>query len=203
MDLIKIGSFIKDCRKAKTLTQEQLAERLGLSPKTISKWECAKGLPDASIMLELCEILSISVNELLNGRHIDSKDYMERAEEKLLEMQKSKQESDKRLLNAEILIGIFSTIVFLACIFVFCYMMTVGNYPVGIFCLIFGFVLFVPGIAFGLYIEQKAGFYECQKCHHKFVPSYSQVLWAPHIGRSRKMKCPHCSEKSYCKKVVE
>lgn len=203
MDLIKIGSFIKDCRKAKSLTQEQLAERLGLSPKTISKWECAKGLPDASIMLELCEILSISVNELLNGCHIDSKDYMERAEEKLLEMQKLKQESDKRLLNAEILIGTFSTIVFLACIFVFCYMMEVGNYPWGIFCLIFGFVLFIPGVAFCLYIEQKAGFYECQKCNHKFVPSYSQVLWAPHIGRSRKMKCPHCSEKSYCKKVVE
>lgn len=164
MDLIKIGSFIKDCRKAKSLTQEQLAERLGLSPKTISKWECAKGLPDASIMIELCDALSISVNELLNGCHIDSKDYMERAEEKLLEMQKAKQESDKRLLNAEIIIGVFSTIVLLVGVFVFCYMMEVGKYPVGILGLIFGLVLFIPGVAFCLYIEQKVGFYECQKC---------------------------------------
>lgn len=202
MDLIKIGTFIKLSRKAKSLTQEQLAEMLNLSPKTISKWECGKGLPDASIMLELCNTLSISVNELLNGNHIDSNDYMEKAEEKLLEMQKEKQESDKRLLNAEIIIGFISTIIFLAAVLLFTYFIEKGNTLYGILSIILGLLIFIPSMAFCLYIEQKAGYYKCKKCGHKFVPTYSQVLWSPHYCRSRMMKCPHCHEKSYCKKVI-
>jgi len=67
MDQIKIGKFIAECRKQKNLSQLQLAEKLGITDKAISKWERGISKPNSSIMLELCEILDISVNELLNG----------------------------------------------------------------------------------------------------------------------------------------
>ena len=70
MDQLKIGKFIAACRKQKELTQMQLAERLGITDKAISKWERGIAMPDTSIMLELCDILGISVNELLSGEKI-------------------------------------------------------------------------------------------------------------------------------------
>ena len=68
MNQIKIGRFIAECRKKANLTQMQLAEKLGITDKAISKWERGVAMPDTSIMLELCDILCISVNELLTGR---------------------------------------------------------------------------------------------------------------------------------------
>ena len=70
MDQIKIGKFIAECRKKVNLTQMQLSEKLGITDKAISKWERGIAMPDTSIMLELCEILGISVNELLSGEKI-------------------------------------------------------------------------------------------------------------------------------------
>ena len=70
MNQEKIGSFIAECRRKKKLTQIQLAEKLGITDKAVSKWETGKGLPDASIMIELCDELDISVNELLSGEKL-------------------------------------------------------------------------------------------------------------------------------------
>lgn len=68
MDQIRIGRFIAQCRKTGGLTQRQLADGLGISDKTVSKWECGNGLPEVSLMLPLCEALGITVNDLLSGR---------------------------------------------------------------------------------------------------------------------------------------
>ncbi len=203
MNLIKIGAFIKSCRKNKSLTQEELSEKINVSQKTVSKWECGKGLPDVSIMLDLCSVLSISVNELLNGERIDSVDYMDKAEKKLLEMQSEKTKSDKRLLTAEIFIGVISSLVFVACALAFGFLMERSEVLYAILFLVLGFVVFIPCITFCLYIEQKAGYYKCGKCGHKFVPSFLQITFSLHFGRSRIMKCPNCGKRSYCKKVVE
>ena len=86
MDQIKVGRFIADCRKKKSLTQMQLAEMLNITDRAVSKWENGKAMPDSSIMLELCDILEISVNELLSGEMIEMKDYNQIAEKNLLEM---------------------------------------------------------------------------------------------------------------------
>ena len=75
MEQVKIGKFIAECRKKKNLTQMQLAEKLNITDRAISKWETGKGMPDSSIMLELCNELDISVNELLSGELIDMKNY--------------------------------------------------------------------------------------------------------------------------------
>ena len=71
MDQIKIGKFIAECRKKKNLTQAQLAEKLDITDRAISKWETGKAMPDSDIMLDLCYILGINVNELLCGEIID------------------------------------------------------------------------------------------------------------------------------------
>ncbi len=84
MDQIKTGQFIAEVRKEKSLTQKQLADTLGISDRTISKWENGRGFPDVSLLLPLCEALSISVNELLSGERISAEDYKEKAEENLM-----------------------------------------------------------------------------------------------------------------------
>ena len=91
MDQIKVGKFIAKCRKEKGLTQESLAEKLGITYKAVSKWECGKILPDASIMIELCNLLDISVNELLTGEKLQQKEYQTQAEKNLVELNKTKE----------------------------------------------------------------------------------------------------------------
>lgn len=88
MDQIKIGQFIARMRKEKNLTQRQLADILDISDKTISKWETGNGLPDVSLMMPLCETLTISVNELLSGERLVDRDYKDKAEENMLALLK-------------------------------------------------------------------------------------------------------------------
>ncbi|MCX4249338.1 MAG: helix-turn-helix transcriptional regulator [Bacilli bacterium] len=200
MDLIKIGKFIANCRKDKKITQEKLAEKLYISDRAISKWERGLSLPDTDKMLELCDILDITVNELLNGEKTEMNDDNKKTEKLLIDMVKQKKESDKRLLSIEIVIGILITVILLALVFIasFCEM----EYWLRITLILTGFIPLVIIVPFAILIEQKAGYYECQKCHHKYIPTYSSVLCAMHINRTRYMKCPKCNQRSWQKKVI-
>ena len=199
MDQLKIGKFIAECRKQNRLTQMQLAEKLNITDRAISKWENGKSLPDSSIMLELCEVLGITVNDLLSGEVVTVNDNRN-SEKLLLEMVKEKEKADERLLTIEIVIGTISTILSLALIFVAAYAPMETWLRVVLF--VTGFVfLFVIAFCM-LKIEQVAGYYECQECHHKYVPTYNSVLWAMHINRTRYMKCPECHKWSWQKKVI-
>lgn len=84
MDQIKIGKFIANCRKEKNMTQRQLADILEISDKTISKWECGKGLPEVQFMIPLCDLLGINVNELLSGEKLSADEYQKKAEENMI-----------------------------------------------------------------------------------------------------------------------
>lgn len=86
MEQEKIGEFIAAQRKEKGMTQKQLGDALKISDKTVSKWECGKGLPDISIIMPLCELLNISVNELLSGEHLTEDSYPEKAEENIIQL---------------------------------------------------------------------------------------------------------------------
>jgi transcriptional regulator with XRE-family HTH domain/DNA-directed RNA polymerase subunit RPC12/RpoP len=203
MDQIKIGKFIAWKRKEQNLTQAQLAEKLGITDRAVSKWETGKSLPDASIMLEMCALLGITVNDLLCGEVVSMENYNEQMEKSLIEMIKQKERADKRLLTMEIVIGLTSTIFLFAMLAVGIIFMTLEKpiwafiLPVGI-----GFVQFIICMAFALRIEQVAGYYECRKCWHRYVPSYKAVNLAMHMGRTRYMKCPKCGKKSWQKKVT-
>ena len=108
MEQNMIGKFISTCRKEKGFTQMQLAEKLNITNIAVSKWETGKSMPDASIMLELCEILGITVNELLSGERIKMEDYKKKAEENLIELQAKKEKAQKDFdFLSKILIPVF------------------------------------------------------------------------------------------------
>ena len=200
MNQVKIGKFIAECRKAQNLTQMQLAERLGITDRAISKWETGKSLPDSSIMLELCDIFRITVNDLLSGEVVVMADYSKEMENKLIEMVREKEESDKRLLALEIFIGVLFSVVMFALVMVASFVQMADG--LRIFLILVGFMPFVVAVPFMIKIEQTAGYYQCAECKHKYVPTYSSVLWAMHMGRTRYMKCPKCNKKSWQKKVI-
>lgn len=200
MNQEKIGKFITECRKKKNLTQDQLAEKLGISDRAVSKWERGLNMPDASLMLELTSILGITVNELLSGEIIREKEYMNKAEENLVELKEINDEYAKKLLYFEWIIGFTCSISFMILIFTASFL----EMPdvVRILLIVIGSIIFAVGITNCIKIEQIAGYYECNKCHHKYIPSYNSVLFSMHINRTRYMKCPKCHEKSWNKKVI-
>ena len=200
MDQSKIGKFIAEKRKEQGMTQAQLAEILGITDRAVSKWETGKSLPDASIMLELCDLLKITVNDLLSGEVVSMNNYNEISEKNLIEMIRQKEEADKRLLLLEIVIGVVSVAFFFSMQFIAMW----ADIPVWARALLItiGTVQFFACTAIALRIEQVAGYYECGKCGHRYVPTYASVIPAMHVGRTRYMKCPNCGKRSWQKKVL-
>ena len=160
MDQIKIGKFIAECRKKNNLTQMQLAEKLNITDRAISKWENGKSMPDSSIMLELCNELKISVNELLSGEMIEMKDYNQIAEKNLLEMAKKVEVQNKKMMFYEIVIGYMSSVTFLILLFTASF--AVENIVARIILFILAFLVLIIGVSFALKIETETGYYECQ-----------------------------------------
>ncbi len=200
MDQVKIGRFIAQRRKMVNLTQLQLAHKLNITNRAVSKWETGKALPDSSIMLELCGLLEITVNDLLTGEVVTMENYNKELEKNLLEMVKQKEEADKRLLFLEVLIGAL-------CITIMLVFAIVASYVamaewLRILLIVIGLIPFLIALPFMLKIEQVAGYYQCKECGHKYVPTFKAVNLAPHMGRTRYMKCPECHKKSWQKKVI-
>lgn len=200
MDQLKIGRFIAECRKNNNLTQLQLAEKLNITDRAVSKWENGKSLPDSSIMLDLCRILNITVNDLLNGEKTDMGNYNKDMEKNLLEIIKQKEESDKKLLSLEWVIGILSVIVlFIPIIIASLLPMEEWQRTVLVFS---GFIPALIGFLFAVKIEQVAGYYECKACQCRYVPTFTAVNLAMHMGRTRYLKCPECGKRTWNKKVI-
>ena len=200
MNQEKIGRFIAQCRKENHLTQRELAERLNITDRAVSKWETGKALPDSSIMLEVCQILHITVNDLLSGERVTMENYRKEVENNLLEMVKQKEQSDRRLLAIEWVVGILSIIVLLVPVFIAAFL-PMEDW-LRILLVVGSFIPCMVGIGFALRIEQVAGYYQCAKCRHRYVPTYGQVFLAAHVNRTRYMKCPQCQRRSWNKKVL-
>ena len=200
MDQLKTGKFIAERRRAQNLTQMQLAEKLGITDRAVSKWERGLAMPDSSIMLDLCRVLEISVNDLLCGEVVTMENYNEKLEKQLLDMVKQKEEADKRLLSLEIFIGVMVSLILFALVFVASFVEMADWLRVVL--IVIGFIPFAIGIAYAIRIEQTAGYYECAKCGHRYVPTYKSVLMAAHFNRTRHMRCPECGKKSWQKKVI-
>jgi len=200
MDLRVTGKFIQERRKAKKLTQVQLAEKLNVSEKTISKWECGNGFPDTTLMLPLCEVLEISANELLSGKVLSKEEYKSNADKNIVTLKTTNERLSKLLLKCEWIIGILSVIIILVGSIIASYI----NIPEiwRILIVVGSLLLSLPLILFAILIEKDAGFYECGHCHHKYIPTWKAVLWSPHMGRTRKMKCPKCGKKTWNKKTT-
>ena len=200
MDQLKIGKFIAERRKSENLTQMQLAEKLSVTDRAISKWETGKSMPDSSIMLKLCETLKISVTELLMGEKISMENNGKSFDEMALQIIKEKEKSDKTLLTLEWVIGILSCIVLFVPIFIAAFI-EMADWQRIVICLT-GVIPGLLGLFLALKIEQVAGYYKCKRCGHTYVPTYNEMVMAMHMGRTRYLKCPKCGKKSWQKKVV-
>ena len=200
MDQLKIGRFIAECRKKQGLTQMQLAERLNITDRAVSKWENGRAMPDSAIMLELCGVLGITVNDLLSGEVVTVDNYNKELENNLLDMVKQKEESDRRLLRIEIVLGICCLLPLLAAVAV-AVIVPMEEWMASL-VVAAGLLPLLIATPFALWIEQKAGYYECKNCKHKYVPKYSSVFFAQHLGRARYLRCPECNKRTWCKKVI-
>ena len=201
MNVIKTGRFIADLRKEKNITQEELAEKLYVTDRAVSKWERGISLPDAGKMIDLCSILGISVNELLIGERVDMKDNEKKTEELLVEMAKEEEKMNKRLFRNMWVMVISCFLFYVAIILIASF--TLGeSTELGIIVTCSTILLcFVAFYAFK--IEVDTGYYECRKCHHRYqANSYFKLLIMPHMGTTRYVKCPECNKWSWHKKVM-
>ena len=170
MDTIKIGKFISERRKALDMTQMQLAEKLYISDRAVSKWETGKSMPDVSIMLDLSNILGISVQELLIGEKINMENNNQKNEQLLLDMAKELEKKNKTIWSAMWAIMIVSIMALFAGILIAAFLM-----PEGIWQLvtILGIcVVFLIPCFYALKLEVSVGAYKCKNCGHEIVPTY-------------------------------
>ena len=205
MEQIKIGKFIASCRKEQGMTQAVLAEKLGISDRAVSKWETGKSMPDSGIMLELCELLKINVNELLSGEHITMEDYNAKSEEVILGLKSENEKYAKRLLRSEAYIIVVGVVASLAMIIAgtIIALKNGENDPLAVVLIVSGCVIVVAAALIGLGIEVKTGYYECAECGHKYKPSsLLKTAFAIHMNTTRYMKCPKCGKRCWQKKVL-
>lgn len=200
MDQIKTGKFIASERKNKNMTQRQLADKLMISDKTISKWECGNGLPEVSLMMPLCEILEINVNELLSGERLEEKEYQKKAEENMMEFMRERQESKHKIIVGVIaaFMGVSTMVV---CDLIVGYFTEI-DILYKVLIIIFGIVNMIVGLGIAVWSEMSCGAFECTKCGKKFVPSTGAYLAGTHTITRRKLRCPHCGQKNYCKRTL-
>ena len=179
----------------------QLAEKLGITDKAISKWERGIAMPDTSIMLELCDILGISVNELLCGEKINMENDKQNYEQLLLDMAKELEQKNKTIWSSMWAIMIVSMTVLLAGIFIAAFLIPRGVWQLVTIltvCLVFMIPCF-----YALKLEVSVGAYKCSNCGYEIVPTYKEVMMAMHKGFTRHLKCPNCNKRTWCKKVLK
>ena len=201
MNQLKIGKFIAECRKQKNLTQSQLAEKLYITDKAVSKWERGVAMPDTSIMLELCDILGVSVNELLRGEKINMENNKQKDEQLLLDMAKELESKNKTIWKSMWIIIIISFLALLASIFVARFLIPEGIWQ--IVTISGAVVIFLIPCFYALKLEISVGAYKCKNCGNEFVPTYAEALSAMHVHTTRYLKCPKCGKRTWCKKVLK
>ena len=201
MDQIKIGKFIAECRKKNKLTQMQLAEKLNITDRAISKWENGKTMPDSSIMLDLCNELKISVNELLSGEMISMENKSEKQEQILLDMAKQVEQKNKIIWTSMWVIMGVSMIALFVGICIAAFLIPEG---IGQLITILGIcIVFLIPCFYALKLEVSVGAYKCKNCGNEIIPTYSEALWAMHRGTTRHLKCPKCNKRTWCKKIIK
>ena len=201
MNQIKIGEFISSQRKMKNLTQAALAEKLGITDRAVSKWERGKGLPDVSLMLDLCEIFGITVNELLSGEEISMENINQKNEQLLLDMAKELEQKNKTIWSSMWSIMIVSMTALFAGIMISAFLIPEGVWQL---VTILGIcIVFLVPCFYALKLEVSVGAYKCKECGHEIVPTYSEALWAMHRGFTRHLMCPKCNKRTWCKKILK
>lgn len=195
MNLNKTGKFIALIRKEKGLTQRELAEKLNLSEKTISKWERGVGFPDISLILPLCKCLEIDANELMTGERLQDKQYRINAENNLLKlMDKTRPKLKYTISTISAIVTILITLgLILLAGFV------IEEVWIKILVCVMSVLLVVSNIALILLVAVNTEVYECCHCGEKFVLTMREYLMGAHTMKKRYLRCPYCHKKGWNK----
>lgn len=196
MDKIKIGKFIAETRRLQNLTQRQLADALYISDKTVSKWECGKGLPEVSLMLPLCDILNITVNDLLSGEKVSEVNYQRKAEENMMNLVKENEEN-KKLMALSVVCGVITIIAVCSLVVIALYIDMPAAARVAL--IVFAVLTAAAGIGSAAVLEVKAGYYECPHCKALFVPTLEEYVKGYHTFTKRMLTCHNCGKTGMCR----
>ena len=199
MEPTRIGRFIAERRKALELTQRQLAEQLSVSDKAVSKWETGRGLPDVLLMLPLCAVLGITVNDLLSGERVGEGDYRKKAEENMMELMRENAENRQRLLQS-IACGGVTVVAVCALVALAAFLPLPALARVAL--LLLAMATAVVGIWAAATLDARAGWFECPHCKELFAPAMADYVKGLHTFTRRRLTCPHCGQTGMCRHRV-
>lgn len=195
MELNKTGKLIALIRKEKGLTQRELAEKLNLSEKTISKWERGVGFPDISLILPLCKCLEIDANELMTGERLQDKQYRINAENNLLKLMDKT--SPKLKYTISTISAIVTILITLGLILLAGFV--IEEVWIKILVCVMSVLLVVSNIALILLVAVNTEVYECCHCGEKSVPTMREYLMGANTMKKRYLRCPYCHKKGWNK----
>lgn len=199
MDQTKTGNFIKAMRKERGLTQKELAEKLNISEKTVSKWETGKGLPDIGLMLPIAREFGISVNELLSGERLNEKQYIEHAEDHFAILLEDK--CSPKIKNTAASISLILTILSTFGLIVLCAGYADIETWLRITLIVCAVLSMIANVALILVLGISSEIFECPECGTKFTATPGAYIAGMHTMTKRKLKCPHCGKKSWCRSM--
>lgn len=200
MDMQRIGMFLAELRKERSLTQDELGRQIGVTNKTVSRWENGNYLPPVELLQILSKFYGVSINELLSGERLNDEHYKQNAEDYIVtELMKKSKEAKKRI-KVSFVVSAITILAGLAIIL----LSSLLSAPVWlrVFCIVFTLVIVSLGIGVSCVLTVDAGVYECPVCGEKFVPSMKDFVFGVHTFTKRKLKCPVCGKKSFCKKKI-
>ena len=198
MDMQKIGKFLAELRIEKNLTQDQLGEKIGVTNKTVSRWENGNYLPPVEMLQILSKFYGVGINELLSGERLDEKHYKENAEEYIVaDLMKKRKEAKKRLA-VSFVVAVITILAGLSIILLSA--MLAAPIWLRIVCIVFSLIIIILGIGVCCVLTVDAGVYECPNCGEKFIPSMKKFILGAHTLTKRNLRCPKCGKKSFCKK---
>ncbi len=200
MDMQKIGTFLTELRKENKLTQDALGEKIGVTNKTVSRWENGNYLPPVEILQMLSKLYGVSINELLSGERLNDDSYKQNAEEYITaDLIKKSREAKKRIAVSSVVAAV--TVLSALAVILLCAFLQAPVW-VRISSIVFSVIIAVAGIAVCCVLTFDAGVYECPVCKEKFVPSLKDFVLGMHTVTKRRLKCPKCGKKSFCKKKL-
>ena len=198
MNMQKIGAFLAELRKENKYTQDELGEKIGVTNKTVSRWENGNYLPPVEMLQILSKLYNVSINELLSGERLNEKQYKENAEEYIVvDLMKKRKEAKKRIA-VSLVVSVITILVGVSIIL----LSALLSAPIWlrIICIVLSVIVIIFGIGACCVLTVDAGVYECPNCGEKFIPSMKNFISGTHTFTKRKLRCPKCGKKSFCRK---
>ena len=201
LDQERTGRFIQSIRKELGLTQRQLAEKLMISDKTVSKWECGSGLPEISLLMPLCRELGINVNELLSGQRLTAADYQRKKKKNIMSLMKEREENVKKI-RLSVFTGVSCTATLIIMVLLVGFYAEVIALPVKLLIIAFACLQFAVGLYVTMAMDREAGYFKCKACGETFKPSWGAYIMGFHGITWRWLRCPKCGKVTACKHVM-